>query len=225
MDQKAILAIMGEVQAVIADSHFVYTSGKHGSAYVNKDALYPHTFVTKQLCRLIAEHFRNDVIEAVVAPAIGGVILTQWVADHLTAITHREVLAIYAEKSGDGFAFNRGYGELIPGRNILVVEDILNTGGSASKVIKAVRDIDGVVIGLGALCNRGGVTAESLGGIPKLFALVDIALDAYDEKDCPLCKEGVPINVTVGKGKEFLAARESSKSGKGWGGGMSTSKK
>lgn len=145
-------------------------------------------------------------MDIVIAPAIGGVILSQWVAYHLTRTNNREVLAVYAEKSvyGDGFSIKRGYDKLVAGSAVLVVEDVLTTGGSAKEVIKAVRAIGGNVLGLGVLCNRGGITPRDM-GISKLIALVSIKLDASDEKECPLCAKGVPINTDVGHGKEFLA--------------------
>lgn len=220
-DKEEVLQILSKVGAVITDSHIVYTSGKHGSAYVNKDAIYPHTAETSHLCALIAKQFVNDNVEVVIAPAIGGVILSQWTAHHLTRTSNREVLGVYAEKEviavfdslgrkcyteTGRFIISRGYNKIVAWKNVLVVEDILNTGGSAKKVVEAVRAIGGVVVGVGTLCNRGGITADNLGA-PKLISLVDISLDAWDKEDCPLCKQSIPINTDVGKGREFLARK------------------
>lgn len=219
-DKEEILQTLRNVGAVIADSHIVYTSGKHGSAYVNKDAIYPHTEKTSYLCTLIAKQFMDDRVEVVIAPAIGGVILSQWTAYHLIGNGYAPI-STYAEKEvynphplhaekcyreTGNFIIKRGYDKLVAGKNVLVVEDILTTGGSVKKVTEAVRAIGGFVVGVGALCNRGGITASDIGA-PKLVSLVDIALDAWDEEDCPLCKQGVPINTDVGKGREFLARR------------------
>ena len=105
MTEPEVLRLLGEVGAIIMGSHIVYASGLHGSAYVNKDAVYPHTAPTSRLCLAMAEAFLHDRVEAVLAPAIGGVILSQWTAHHLSAHSGREVLAVYAEKApgGDGF--------------------------------------------------------------------------------------------------------------------------
>jgi orotate phosphoribosyltransferase len=207
LTEQDALNLLHKAGAVITGSHFVYTSGKHGSAYVNKDAVYPHTKTTSALCRAIAERFVAGV-DVVIAPAVGGVILSQWVAHHLTELSGHEVIGVYAEKSEDGetFVIRRGYDKLVAGKEVLVVEDILTTGGSAKKVIEATRSIGGYVVGLGVLCNRGGITA-SLVAVPNLFALTNVPLDAYDEAKCPLCADKVPINTDVGKGKEFLARR------------------
>lgn len=226
MNEREVLQVLGKVGAVIANSHIVYTSGKHGTAYVNKDAVYPHTDKTSLLCHAIAEQFMNDNVEVVIAPAIGGVILSQWTAHHLTEMTgyklygssvqllvanysSYEVLGVYAEKAENNtFIIKRGYDKLITGKNVLVVEDVLTTGGSAKKVIEATRALGGNVVGLGVLCNRGGITPQDVADIPKLIALVNVKFDAWDEADCPLCAQNVPINTDVGKGREFLARKQ-----------------
>lgn len=219
MNEQEVLEVLGKVGAVIADSHIVYTSGKHGTAYVNKDAVYPHTAETSRLCRAIAERFADDNVEVVIAPAIGGVIISQWVAYHLSEMAGREVLGVYAEKvqredvepSGvvtrEEFVIKRGYNKLVASKRVLVVEDVLTTGGSAKKVVEATRAVGGNVIGLGVLCNRGGITPQDVADVPKLIALVNVKLDAYDEATCPLCEQNVPINTDVGKGREFLARK------------------
>jgi orotate phosphoribosyltransferase len=212
MNEQKVLQVLGKVGAVIADSHIVYTSGKHGTAYVNKDAVYPHTKEISDLCRAIAEQFADDKVEVVIAPAIGGVILSQWVARHLSEITGREVFGVYAEKveSGDAFIIKRGYDKIVAGKNVLVVEDVLTTGGSAKKVVEATRALGGNIVGLGVLCNRGGITPEDVANPPKLFALVNVKLDAWDEAECPLCAQSVPINTDVGKGREYLVRKKAS---------------
>lgn len=197
------LKTLKDIGAIIQNSHIIYTSGKHGSAYVNKDAIYPHTRLTCDLCLEIAAHFEDQGVDVVVAPAIGAVILSQWIAFHLSEIEDREVLSVYAEKDGESFVIKRGYDKLLKDKNCLVVEDILNTGGSALKVVQKVRELGGNVIGVAALCNRGGVTEEDLDDVPELFSLTQIKLEAWDAKDCPLCAKNIPINTSVGKGKSL----------------------
>ncbi|MDP2652287.1 MAG: phosphoribosyltransferase family protein [bacterium] len=214
MKEQDVLKILSEVGAVITDSHFVYVSGKHGPAYINKDALYPHTEKTSQLCLKIASWFSTDGVDVVIAPAVGGVILSQWVAHHLTRITkipRHEVLGVYADKvtvnGEDNFVIKRGYDKLIDHKHVLVVEDLLTTGGSVKKVVAAVRACGGTIAGVGVLCNRGGVTRENL-GVRKLFALANVKMEMYEEVSCPLCERGVPINTDVGHGREFLARKK-----------------
>lgn len=190
--------------AFIFDSHIVYTSGKHGKTYVNKDALYPHTDLTSRLCEQIAFHFQNSKVDAVLAPALGGIILSQWTAHHLSRLNQREVLGVYAEKSleHDGFVIKRGYDELIRNKRVLVVEDILTTGISVKKVVETARQIPCEIVGVAALCNRGQVTESTLGGVPELYSLLQMSLETWEPSECPMCRDKMPINTSVGKGKK-----------------------
>lgn len=190
--------------AFIFDSHIIYTSGKHGKAYVNKDALYPHTDLTSRLCEQIAQHFKNSNIDAVLAPALGGIILSQWTAHHLSRLNQREVLGVYAEKSTEleGFVIKRGYDELIRNKRVLIVEDILTTGISVKKVVETARQIPCEIVGVAALCNRGQVNEATLADVPELYSLLQINLETWDPSECPMCKNKMPINTSVGKGKK-----------------------
>lgn len=200
MTEQQILDILARVGAVITGTHVVYTSGRHGETYVNKDALYTSTEDTSAVCAEIAAHFASAGVEVVAGPTVGGVILTQWVAHHSPSTADgRQPAAIYAEEVDGKRVFRRGYADFIPGKRVLVVEDILTTGGSARKVVEAVRDAGGEVVGLGALCNRGNVSAEMI-GTPEVYTLLSLPLSSWDAADCPLCRAGVPINTKVGKG-------------------------
>jgi orotate phosphoribosyltransferase len=209
MNDVTIMQMFTDVGAIVTGSHFVYTSGRHSSVYINKDALYLHTGTISALCKRMVEPFKPEQIDVVVGPVLGGIVLSQWTAHHFNQHrTSGETLAVYAEKASDGrdkqFFFGRGYNQYIAGKNILVVEDVLTTGGSARQVIEVVRELGGNVVALSALCNRGNVRSSDVGGV-KISALVSIDLDAYAPEDCPLCRENVPINTELGKGKSFLA--------------------
>ncbi len=208
MNDPTIMQLFSDAGAIISNSHFVYSSGRHSSVYVNKDALYLHTGIVSRLCEQMAESYNADEIDVVVGPVLGGIVLSQWVTHALNARrTSGEVLAVYAEKESDGpdktFVFQRGYDKYIAGKNILIVEDILTTGGSARQVIEAVRKQGGNVIGLSALCNRGSVQSTDVGNVP-LQQLVTITLETFAENECPFCQQGIPINTELGKGRAFL---------------------
>jgi len=203
-----IMKIFEDSKAIITGSHIVYTSGKHGEAYVNKDAVYPHTAKVSRLCQFIAEDFENEEIDAVVGPVVGGIALAQWTAHHLSQLQGKEVLAICADKEEDSFIIKRDQVQFITGKKILVVEDILTTGGSVKKVVETIELLGGEIVGVGALCNRGEVTSEQIGEVPVLKALVNVSLEAYNEADCPYCKAGVEINISVGKGAEYLKKKQ-----------------
>ena len=208
MDEADVIKILEDHGAVIRNSHIVYTSGRHGSSYINKDAIYPDTRAVSALCAAIAEHFSNAGVQVVAAPAVGGVILSQWVAHHLIALGS-EALAVYAEKDDAGsFTFRRGYGALLDRKRVLVVEDVITTGASLREVVRAVKADGGVVVGAAALCNRGAVTAGEIGNPPELFSLTEFSFESWEEGECPLCRQGTPVNTDVGKGREFLRKKQ-----------------
>lgn len=212
MNETEIMQLFTNAGAIVTGSHFVYNSGRHSSVYVNKDALYLHTNITRRLCEQMASSYDADTVDVVVGPVMGGIILSQWVAAALNARrTSGETLAVYAEKedttSGSQFSFRRGYDTYIAGKRILVVEDVLTTGGSARKVVELVRQHSGDVVGLSALCNRGNVQPHDVGNVP-LQTLVTLPLDTYTEEECPFCKQRIPVNTELGKGKAFLARRQ-----------------
>ncbi|OQW46306.1 MAG: hypothetical protein A4S09_16465 [Proteobacteria bacterium SG_bin7] len=190
-----------KLKAVIANDHILYTSGKHGSEYINKDAIYPHTELISKICEFFANEFEKDQVDVVVAPALGGIVLTQWIAHHLTKRYKKQVLAVYAEKQSSGdFELKRGYGAMVEGKNILVAEDVLNTGGSAKKVVELVKDNLGMVVGLAAIVNRGGVKPDDVGYVPRIYSLVDLGFKMYEPAECPMCKKGIPLSKEYGKG-------------------------
>ncbi|MEK7080983.1 MAG: phosphoribosyltransferase, partial [Patescibacteria group bacterium] len=92
-----IIEILKKTKALLTNDHFVGTSGRHFDTYVNKDALYTHPEETSRVCKLIAEQVKDFKIDAVVGPALGGIVLSQWTAYHLSKIKQKDILAIYTE--------------------------------------------------------------------------------------------------------------------------------
>ena len=178
-------ALLREVGALM-DGHFRLSSGRHSPVYVEKFRLLQHPLHTERLCRLIAERFRGDEPELVAGPTTGGIILSYEVARLLG------LRSIFAEKSADGRAFQRGF-EVRRGERTLIVDDVLTTGGSIREVIDAVRRADGDPIGVGVLVDRSGGRTDF--GLP-LFACAVLDLPTYEEGACPLCDARVPLTVT-----------------------------
>lgn len=207
-----VVSILKKIGAVLTDDHFVYTSGKHGSVYINKDALYPHTQETSQVGMMFAEKFKDADIDVIAAPAVGGTILSQWTAYHLSKLKGKEILSAYTEKDKGTTAsaseseqmFRRGYDKIVSGKNVLVIEDLTTTGMSVKKVVDAVRAIGGKVVTVCVMINRDPehVNFETIGA--PFSSLGVIQADAIDADKCPLCKVGKPINTSVGHGKKFL---------------------
>ena len=208
MPSQEVIEILKNVGAVLTDDHFVYTSGKHGSVYVNKDALYPHTAETSEVGLMFAHKFKDMDIDVVAGPALGGIILSQWTAYHLSKFKRKEILGVYTEKTPEkNQVFTRGYDKLVRGKNVLVIEDLTTTGGSVRKVVDSVKIAGGNVCAVCVMVNRDpeGVTANVVGA--PFFALGILKAEAFDESDCPLCKSGITINSMVGHGKKYLEAK------------------
>lgn len=206
-DTESLLRAWG---ALLADDHFVYISGQHGSGWIDKDTVYPHTERTSQLAARIAESVAGRGIEIVCGPATGGLIIAQWVAHHLGA------LAVFGEH-GDAsapedapdtrrpFILKRGYERLVRDRSVLVVDDVINTGFSIRGVIDAVRFNGGSVPVAAAVCNRGALTADQL-GVGELISLATIRLRSWPAEDCPFCHAGIPVNTSYAHGSEYTNA-------------------
>lgn len=206
---KEVVDILEKTGAVVSGSHFVYVSGKHASTYVNKDYVYPHTAYVSRIAELIAEKYKNSPIEIVVGPSIGGIILSQWVAHHLSRLKGKEVLSIYTEKQPDkDQIFTRGYDAYVRGRNVLVVEDVVTTGSSIKKVINSVQENSGRVLAACAIVNKDPMNINpSFLGVPFDYLAI-MGMDVYEAKDCPLCEQNIPINIQMGHGEKYLETKK-----------------
>ncbi|WBL35125.1 orotate phosphoribosyltransferase [Tepidiforma flava] len=177
-----------EERGALLRGHFQYASGRHGELYIEKFRILQWPDVTEPLCRQIAERFRGTAT-VVAGPTTGGVILAYETARQLGL---RAIIAERKEEGSEEREFRRGF-ELGPGERVLVVDDVLTTGGSIREVLKAVAARGAEVAGVGVLVDR---TAGKVGfGVP-FFACLDVPAASWDPADCRLCREGVPLVVT-----------------------------
>lgn len=194
--------------AVLLEKHFVYKSGKHGSGYINMDPIFPNTNLMWHLGTELWRPFVGSHPEVIAGPATGGIALAYAAAFSL----HHEVdvgnggpvvPVVWADKNGDNFVFERaGFIDHLRGKKVLVVEDLLTTGGSVIKVCREAEKHGAEIIGVSAICNRGGVTAEDL-GVTRLETLANVSFEAIDASDCPLCEYCIPIVEDIGHGSKF----------------------
>lgn len=204
--------------AIHTGSHFVYTSGLHGSNYVDKDRIGLDPELTQRLAYELAERLKSflvrDQIVAVVGAPMGALRLSDHVCFWLNRIFFRmdnvRFQSIYADKLADGsLEIRRGFPQILQGGNgnqVICIEDILNSGKSAKSLISAVRKAGGEPVALGALCNRGESTAESL-GVPNLVSLMDVKFDTYLEDDLPDWLTAIPVRTDLGHGANWLAVQ------------------
>ncbi|MFA6520026.1 MAG: phosphoribosyltransferase family protein [Candidatus Paceibacterota bacterium] len=203
-----ILSMLKKVGAILPDSHFVGVSGKHIDTYITKDALFPHPLEVEKVCQMFAEKNKDLEVDIVAAPALGGIILAQGTAYALSKVKGKEILAIFTEKTPEGDqVFTRGYDKYVNGKNVLILEDLVTTGGSVQKVITSVKKAGGNVLAVSVMVNKSPKVVNSeLFGVP-FNSLGELEVETYDEKDCPMCKNNAPINTQFGHGKKFLENR------------------
>lgn len=192
-----VLAELEKIGAVFTGRHFVYASGKHGSGYINMDIMFPQVGLVSKLSNDLIAPFVGE-FDVIAAPATGGIELG--VLSALAAGTP----GVWADKDGDGgFVFERaGFVEAIKGKRVLIVEDLLTTGGSVEKVAREIEKVGGTVVGISVVCNRGGVTAARL-NVPRLNALAEVSFAAVEAEECELCDAYVPIVEDMGHGDDY----------------------
>jgi orotate phosphoribosyltransferase len=173
----------------LLEGHFQLASGKHSSRYIEKFRLLERPAQTEALCRMIAGWARELSPQLVAGPTTGGVIISYEVARILGT---RSIFAERNEDGSPGRGFQRGF-QISPGERVLVVDDVLTTGGSIRDVLDAVRKLGGQVAGVAVLVDRAGGSVEF--GVP-FFACLALDLPAYEPRDCPLCRKDIPLKVT-----------------------------
>ncbi|MEX0781116.1 MAG: orotate phosphoribosyltransferase [Dehalococcoidia bacterium] len=168
--------------------HFQLSSGRHGDLYIEKFRILQWPDLTGPLSAMIANHFRGQA-NLLAGPTTGGVILSYETARHLGL---RSIIAEKKDGGSDGRDFKRGF-EIGPGDRVLVVDDVLTTGGSIRDVIDAVRARGAEVAGVGVLVDRTNGTVDF--GVP-FYACLSYEVASWDPADCDLCRQGVPLVVT-----------------------------
>jgi orotate phosphoribosyltransferase len=164
----------------LLEGHFVLTSGAHSPQYFQCARVLQYPNWAQLLCSEIGLHFSDRKIHVVAAPAVGGILVGHEVARTLNA------RCIFAEREEGVMRFRRGF-ELHRDENVLVVEDVITTGGSVLEVIRLCREADANVTGVGFLVDRSGGKAAF--DVPT-FSLLSLDVVKYDPQDCPLCREG-----------------------------------
>lgn len=175
MEEKEIMKILEET-GVICRGHFELTSGLHSGMYLQcaKILQFPH--LASKLAKEIAKNF-ND-IDVVVSPAIGGIIIGYAVANELNC------RMIFTEREMGEMVLRRNF-SIKPDERVLIVEDVITTGGSVKEVIDVVNRNRGKVVGVASLIDRGGDKVF----YDDLKSLVNLKIESYRSEVCPLCKD------------------------------------
>ena len=181
---------MFEVAGAIRHGHFELSSGLHSATYVQCALVLQYPRFAEKLGQALAALFSDARIDAVVSPALGGLIIGHEVARALPSpkdTVGGGVPALFVERDASGtMALRRGF-TLQPDQHVLVVEDVWTTGGSTQETIHVVEEVGGRVVAVGALIDRSGGQIE----FPvESNALVELQIASHEPEDCPLCRQG-----------------------------------
>lgn len=171
----------------LKQGHFLLSSGRHSDRYFEKFDLLRLPAETEAVCRGFTERYGDDRIDVVAGPTTGGILLAFEVARQLG------VAAAYAERKSDGSSgreFRRGT-TFNTGQRVLVIDDILTTGGSIRETLAALAKLPVEVVGVAVLVDRSGGKVQ-FGDLP-LFALATLVVETWDAESCPLCAQGLPL--------------------------------
>ena len=183
LTQEGTIETFKEAGALL-EGHFIYTSGRHGSMFLQAARVLQYPELVQRLCEAVADNVSDMNIELVVGPATGGIILAYETARHLNC------RGVFTEKDDEGgMALKRGFA-LKEGTRVLVVEDIVTTGGSVHKTIDHLRSRGAEVVAVGVLIDRSG--GEASFDCPY-FPLAELELESWEAGECPLCKEGARL--------------------------------
>lgn len=181
MNKEELIKIFKDSKAML-EGHFVLTSGRHSDRYLQCALVMQDPVVSEKLARDLAARIQREKIDMVVGPALGGIVLAYEMARQLGA------LALFAERENGVMTLRRGFA--IPkGARVLVVEDVITTGGSVLEVIKVIEDRGGQVVGAASLVDRSNGRIDL--GCP-LYSLLPLEVVSYPPEECPLCKQGIP---------------------------------
>jgi len=165
------------------EGHFRLTSGLHSPGYLQSALVLQHPAEAEACGVAIADQVRALGVQAVLSPALGGIVIGQEVARALG------VRAMFAERQDGSLTLRRGF-TILPGEKVLVVEDVVTTGGSTRETIEVARAAGADVVGAASIIDRSG---GNQGLDVPYFALVPISLPTYQPEACPLCARGLPV--------------------------------
>lgn len=182
LTEERVLEVLKEA-GVLLEGHFLLTSGKHSAKYLQCAKIFQNTKYSEELCADLALKFKNEKIDLVVGPAIGAIQMAYEVSRQLG------VPNFFAERENGSMTFRRGFA-IEKGQRVLVVEDVITTGGSVREVIELVQSAGGIVVGVGSIVDRSG--GEISFGTP-FSSVISMKVEAYESDNCPLCKSNIPV--------------------------------
>lgn len=148
------------------------------------------------LCKEIAENFQSAVIDGVIVPALGGIVVGQEVG-RLLAVSGKQIRTMFTERKNGTMQFRRGF-EINPNESILVCEDVITTGGSVGEVVDIVRNAEAKVVGVASIVDRSGGKVKF--DVPSQFSVLRMDVVTYRPEECPLCMKKLPVDKPGSRG-------------------------
>lgn len=192
LTETEALQIFKETGALL-EGHFILTSGKHSAQYMQCAQVLQYPDKASVLCAALAAKFDGAAVETVIGPAMGGIIVAHEVGKALG------VRSLFTERQNGEMLLRRGF-TLAPGEKVLVVEDVITTGGSVREVIDIVQAAGAEVVGVAVLVDRSGGKADFNG--LTLHSVIKMDIAAYEPADCPLCAQGTPAEKPGSRGSK-----------------------
>lgn len=179
ISQDRVMDIFKEA-GVLLEGHFLLTSGRHSNRYLQCAKIFRNTRYSEELCAALADYYRADGVEVVIGPAMGAVQMAYEVSRALGCEN------FFAERENGAMTLRRGFA-VRPGQKVLLVEDVITTGGSVREVLQLVKEAGGEVVGVGSIVDRTGGKIDF--GVP-FHAVISLDVESWEAADCPLCKAG-----------------------------------
>ncbi len=177
MDIKEIL----EKTGAILEGHFLLSSGLHSDRYFQMALVFQYPEYGERVSFELAKIFKNEKIDVVIGPAIGGIILSYELGRILKA------RSIFAERENGKMKLRRGF-NISEGERVLICEDVITTGISVKEVIEIVKKKRGEIVGIGCIVERGKAKFPY-----PLKSLLKVEVKNYSPSECPLCKKDIPL--------------------------------
>lgn len=191
MTKERALEILKEA-GVLLEGHFLLTSGRHSGRYLQCARIFRNTRYSEELCAALAAQFKDDRVDIVIGPALGAVQMAYEVSRALGCEN------FFAEREDGTMTLRRGFA-IEPGQRVLVVEDVVTTGGSVREVLEIVRQAGGEIVGVGSIVDRTGGRIDF--GVP-FHSVISMEVESYEPSECPLCKAGAPAPYKPGSRKK-----------------------
>ncbi|MDR1392101.1 MAG: orotate phosphoribosyltransferase [Clostridiales bacterium] len=185
MDEKEIKKIL-EKTNVLLEGHFLLTSGKHSGKYMQCAKIFEYPDQSEIICSQLVQKIKNSIktrIDVVIGPAIGAILLSYEIARQLG------IRSVFGERKNGKMVLGRSF-SIKSNENVLIVEDVITTGGSVKEIIEILKKNQANILGIGMIIDRQN--KKNNFEIP-FESVLKVKIKTFDKDECPFCKENIPL--------------------------------